>query len=99
MVTQLKLLYELQHTTAGIKDTKTGAHSMTGHRWNANDGREFADFMFSGVLVPVARGGDHVIAPGMGMTCKAQAALLLFHEIEMRLKFSFPGIEDLSEPG
>ena len=70
---------------------------MAGHRWYANDGREFIDLLFSLSPESVAVRSHHKTPLGMGMTCETQTAFFLLHKIEVSSKFSFPGVEYLSE--
>lgn len=97
MEAQLRLLYDLHNTTAGIKYTKTRAYFMTGHRGNAYDGREFIDFLFSVASVLEAVGSDFVCTPWMSMADNAHATVIFLHELKMSFELSLPGVKTFPE--
>jgi hypothetical protein len=84
----LNILFEhLQLAADGIKDTKTALILVPGCRGNSNQGRECGNFDAPIAIMFKAPGMDLIESLGVGMSCEAEATIMLPHKSKMCLEF------------
>jgi hypothetical protein len=66
-----------------IKDTKSAAQIIAGYRWNPNDYRKSVQKHFPVAIMLYGIGSDGIESSYMGMPGKAEAAIILFHQLKM----------------